>query len=1494
MNAILPIETSARVKAGGSPLTRLDASLNKLNIAAYTAFRNAVVVELVDGESDIRNAILRDQVQSAPNIRSEALDQLKNLTSMWLRDSLRVRPGDGKKPITISYYLSYLVSKPTADVFKNMPSRQDMIEFLRSNESDLAGKTLNDLGTDESNPTHYAYFKDVCKLYINRSVTDDDTIMYRLDIELDSAVYPYVIDSDSFSPYLVYVWINNAVSMRASRAQIIDPRKSAALTNQMIARYAGPTTAKPRTNKAGFAIFKNGMPIAIPAQVDATKELVAAGDSSLDQDGEFDLTSLVENSKMANKIIYVDWLNDVLVYTTSRCTAEVLDLSGTMKLDEASEAVLLSGAITDPALVEIFNVIDTMFYEINIDDIQVNMPKDTEFLLERTTPGTIRARLISVSGTRGPNSDIQLSHLAGHNLSDFEDDPNIVTNIINYRAYIKALYKSLSQNKIELKLSGEHLARTVRFRILGFDYILWALANHTQESIEALVRARVEERQKELKSPQRTFEIPNLDASQRGLTGLLPHQGDIISSTSKTPSLMILPVDTGGGKTLLALITAIYAIQNRPNIIPMITTKGNLVKGIITELNKVSQGKINPVPLRPFNLRRMKRMAGIKTFADLIKWFRSLPRNTIFINSYTDYSSRSKIYEELPSIPGMLQQRFLDSQYLRIVRLLGINMLIADESHIVKNADRNRSKGASNAFGAAEVRAIMSGTLLSNTIVDLVGQTKLISPLIFGEDADAFADRYGISSGLIKEDDTAKMIRNRMSSIAAVHSATKDQWSYMLPDKADTMAFVQLTEKQSLFYTKLVNEALIELNTNKKLPKANDEDSDDEEDEDSEEDEDEDGDEKIVAKLKAVLSTVEQFIAAPDANTEYVNQVEDPPTGEDLVSPKVRMADRLIEEHLAKHKGNMSTNKLIVFAVNVSAVEHFARHSKFASKALVYYAGDQNALFQWVNDPTKEILVAAETSVREGENWQFSSRILRMQSVWAPGDHEQTIARMYRPDPRGRYNRDFVEHTWILVNKTDGEPTIDGLKMARLASKFISNARFTYENTPSWRQVSKNFDNLDLLTLSPSFVQHAKQEDLTSYFGAWNIFINWQNNHNLAERLSKARLLEAQTGEDLIDDKTGKIRDINRFISLAMCEVTSNTTIPGSKRVYVPWAPGAVPADPNNLGLEVLGSRPVREGDVVMMELGPAIVRSITSTSLKVEIFGGRIVGVRRLATATVPPANYHKLAELVSNPSKWRAHSLDPFDNLPPLTAKGGKTNTTPARNETLVPNTNDEDGRESVDVRTAILNGMPALIIMDETDSDDAIRALGWQEVDEYLSISFRTWGALQTLLEELDSLSSVSIPDKTYNALLDEIDELKSGRAMTLTKRVDPNAVRQFFIDQRRKLGRTDSGKYIVKPYIIAVEREIRLAFDVDSHDTKIIRWLKTNAPKISGVLKVRTTKPFMAKIFNNAAEARKHLTDLSKVIDFDSGGLNEEITEMNAEIQELQAKRSRPIR
>ena len=961
----------------------------------------------------------------------------------------------------------------------------------------------------------------------------------------------------------------------------------------------------------------------------------------------------------------------------------------------------------------------------------------------------------------------------------------------------------------------------------------------------------------------------------------------------------MLPVQTGGGKTIISAVTAIKAIENL-QVIPLISTKGNLVKGTITELNLISGGKINAIPFRPGIIRGMKRTTDIKSFKRFLEWYKALPPNTILINSYSDFASKRKLFEDLDTIAGFGDALVHTTQYLLIIKLLGIKIFIADESHQIKNPDSARSRNAYAAFSQGEARMEMSGTMVSNTVVDLVGQARGVSPFIFGDDPNAFADAYGVSTGLIASDEDARIIKDRLRSTTAYHEAIREDWSYMLPLKDDDIVFANLTPIQAQFYDQLMQEAYLMLleEEKRKGKKVKDvEESDDDDDDDAEEedddDEDEDEDAAFIAKAKVHLQKVEAFLVAPDENDQYVNWITEnrktKPQGEDLVSPKVRAADKFIEEHLAKHKGDLASNKIIIFGWNRVASKHFMKHSKYAGQALHYTAGNEEVMRRYETDPSAIIMCADEVSVREGFNLQMTSLILRMQSVWAPGDHEQTVARMYRPDPRGKYNRERVRHIWVMAGLPNKRPSLDGVKMARLVSKSVSNARLTYEGRIEWREVSSYFDEMRLLKMNLQLIFNATPEDIEPYYDNWATFTQWENGINATAKRRLAEKLERIHEVELIRD--GKILDINQFIKLAMSEVVSTKDLPNSKRVWVPWTANAIPADPKGWGFRVMGQQNAPVGTAVYTSFGPAVITNILLKGVKVQLYDGRVIGMKKNVIMLVADNKYEELAKIVKDPTKWQAEAIDVWGVK--NTAK--KVKEVIEDEEEVINSLEDDDDLDidtpeimDVEVRPTIINGWPALMV--DEDLSELKGISGWRRVDSFVSVTCRSWADLTAVINLIDS--KTAIPDDIHDALIDEIEEMKTGKALVLGKQLNESTVRTFFNAQHKKLGRDKAGKIIVHPYFLAVEREIKLCFDVNSHEGRFISYLMQLKDKVKGVKRVKKNEPFWINTFKTVKEAFEDLQSISHIIKVDEKELRSDLIEIKDAILDLKKPRSKP--
>lgn len=140
----------------------------------------------------------------------------------------------------------------------------------------------------------------------------------------------------------------------------------------------------------------------------------------------------------------------------------------------------------------------------------------------------------------------------------------------------------------------------------------------------------------------------------------------------------------------------------------------------------------------------------------------------------------------------------------------------------------------------------------------------------------------------------------------------------------------------------------------------------------------------------------------------------------------------------------------------------------------------------FLNDSKIKVLVANEMGIAEGHNMQLASRIIRIESPWAPGDLDQASSRIFRPDPQaqkdmvnsgkpGELAREAIFLDWILCDNT-----MEVAKQARLISKIFNKARFdeaeneTYDDVLSAYELDEIRMSLDTLRSRASLSEYSE------------------------------------------------------------------------------------------------------------------------------------------------------------------------------------------------------------------------------------------------------------------------------------------------------------------------------------------------------------------------------------------------------------------------------------
>lgn len=1537
-----PILFSEAIKMAVSYPTRLCSTDG-------TSVLNSEIDKIAGGlGSNLSQDDVRDNIDSfSEEIEVRARNLLTN-TSMWSK-FVSVKEGSGEELVFTIKNLSetggmYTFFKTTGTLpgSKNMPATASTEQLLtplfeaikaigftgasvsktRQN-LELEIKTLDEVNFDVPDKTLIPILKAYSKYTtIETDPKDFNTAVYKIyvgleidyessDLEIDLGIKPYVViklskevldeivdtDDNNTIPFLSLTWVSNAVkygmagsSKRWDSGKTTDLRKSRELLNKIVSSHG---KIRPRVNDSGFAVSGTGLPIYIP-EVDLTSSYMKTISSvSKDEDGRFNYEDV--SLSWANKIISVDWFNDVLTYTDHKGDIKHIRMLGYVKLNPGAEYVLLNSPLHDKILFDSIKTLSSLLGSLVTAEEAINvLPNDVEKPATMTPFGPLLTELMSTPldvGSSDPeyqqedSNSVRLKHLFGVDLKELGDQDHYIRKC----HYAAAYFRVLNSKKKDFNLDP-------LVRLKGVEYLLH-LSEMTPEKFERIKEKAIKENRGRKQQPLvEDLLVPNLDAGGN-LKGYMPQQVRALSNMQSNSYASLLSVDPGGGKTLLGLAGILLKYKENPKHRALVVTKPRLVAQYISEINFFTNGKVNVVSLRIRNLIQLRNRYGIDTFKKLLDYINSMPDNTIFICGYTDFTSKRKIYDDLLAPERMLDLDVSLTQFLHIIRMLSFEITKCDESHLIKNRNSLRSEYTYSAMSYSENKILATGTFIPDTVLDMVGQGFSINPMIFGDSTDSFKDRFGLTSGIIKDDEQAAKINARLNKFLQTTTAYKEDWAFVLPDLHDSIETIKLTPKQSEFYNQLLKTA--EMKMKEMLEKKKDALDDEEFDEDDDEDE------RFMGMADASLSEVEQFIVAPDENKEYVMSSLNP-SGDDLVSPLVRLLDTNLLANFSDPSKDFSKAKAAVFGINKVASLHILKHSKFANRMIHYTSGNEEAIRKFKTDPDVWILAADSTSLREGENLQMLSYCYDTQAPWRPGDFEQLVSRMYRPDPKGIYNKDTVAHKWLMVERADGMPSVNGVKLARMISKAVSVARLRYSGDPRWEKtIGPQLEGLELLKMNLELLFHTKPSDVGGYLQSWAQFNKWLVDLNKVSRLEAARKLELENpGVSLLDDQ-GRVIDRNVFMKMVMREAKPAPDLPGSRKAFQLWEPGATPPDPYNMELTVVGSDPLEPGEYVMTELGPAIVHKVTVRAAIVEVYGMKKIKLgRRAMSRPASQSGKNKLAAMIKDPAIWRAESehatvqlatlqdlrekesLSPIkDKLP--TRKNKRPENFEPDNELEEDISEDLEMEEISEIYVLMINSMPALGVYENVPK---LKDLGWREINDYIEVGFRTWALADQFVEMLSK--RYYIRPQYLEQLEKDMDSIRDGKSMKLTKRVAQNQIRHFFLEDHKKLPKSKDGRIQVKPYVMATDRKISLAFSIASHPPAVVNYVKRMANKNSGILKPKVHKSFYAKVFNTIPEAAKDIKALARKFDLPQSELRRELRELKEDIRDLRVKRNRP--
>lgn len=604
--------------------------------------------------------------------------------------------------------------------------------------------------------------------------------------------------------------------------------------------------------------------------------------------------------------------------------------------------------------------------------------------------------------------------------------------------------------------------------------------------------------------------------------GLLPHQSKVQNLLRESPDNAMLPVDAGGGKTALVVYEILREISMLDDLqsLSLVMCPSHLVAQYVKEFNYFTGSRVNVIPVTSYTIRRQ----GFKRLEAMIQ---NAPPNSIVISDYNAIllGSSSVAY-------GTAVVRTFP--VIEFLRQFFYKFVACDESHYLKNGS-SRNAAVGRLIIDIKKKRLASGTMVADTITDLVRQTALMDPTVFGSEAE-FIDNYAQEtrgSKVVKWKDGAELsIKRQLSQHVVIAEAKRKEWAAILPFPRIFFHPVELSQKQQLAYHEVLNkviETLLEKAKENKALAALLE---------GKVDPDELGAD-LDALMKPYLARLERFITAPGKDPYGATVLE----GEDKISPKIHEINNIIKEHLAENR----PGKVLIFTnyeLSTDAIWEGLAIAGLQDQAIYYTAGNKDECgAEFEKNPKKKIMVGIEQSLNTGLNLQFCSVLIRVESVWTPGVMEQGNSRIGRPNIKVREERKFIYYHTITANRT-----IDVTKSAYLMAKTVSKAKFDEAGNP-------RFDELEtppLLKMTLDTIQSENDWDETmrDYFEKFQSY-----QQALAAEYAEYR-----------EKNASKLFDENGNLKIDIIERSANPEGSALMR-RVPYVPGTELYKASELGL---------------------------------------------------------------------------------------------------------------------------------------------------------------------------------------------------------------------------------------------------------------------------------------------------------------------------------------
>ncbi len=519
-----------------------------------------------------------------------------------------------------------------------------------------------------------------------------------------------------------------------------------------------------------------------------------------------------------------------------------------------------------------------------------------------------------------------------------------------------------------------------------------------------------------------------------------------------------------------------------------------------------------------------------------------------------------------------------------------------------------------------------------------------------------------------------------------------------------------------------------------------------------------------------------------------------------------------------------------------------------------------------------QIFIANEQAITEGHNLQMASRMVRVEMPWAPGDLDQSSARIFRPDPSGKFARDFINLDWVI-----GNGTLEVAKLGCLVSKILTKAQFdeadndfkatdadgnefgygdlNKANLPTIKMSLKNIENIrwaeDLQEFSPDGTK-------LDYLDEYRKFVQLQGADFLHMR--KTRTAHMIDIEPTPMPKDAKKLEFQPYVSaqkvvghddwglVLLSEYLQNDSDPEAqpyiadkkllkgKFVHTEFGNGVIigtrttnasgkkaassedEGDPqtrlSSVRVQLAGTNEVITLDSDVVHLARTLDAKQVKLFAPKDLWNKSEADRKRQEEAEEADRkksarDARKVREEIDRERKEIKISRRIKDKAP-IVKRGRQVE------EAFEDDDTDQDVQPSVELNPVVYNGYIALEgVSDTEDEASVLKKFGFKPFGDYVYIKIPNWQTFDAVLSFLDKKFFLS--DQIYNRLVKTEDSFTSGRGRKFDVDLAPVAeFKNFYIlSHRKSLPKGANGKPELKVYPMIIGQNLFFVADMETN-------------------------------------------------------------------------------